>query len=121
MTRTFVTLFLLITIGVQLDAADSRNSPFAAVARHGDTIVATLPTIGMRYVVADAQKPRVTSYGESFQLRDGASVLLYEKHLSYKIICHISPPPAGLRVESTFNAQSFGGITTKKNYFIDAK
>jgi hypothetical protein len=121
MTRTFLTLFLFVAAGIQLDAADSRNSPFATVVRRGDTIVATLPTLGMRYVVAEAQRPRITSYGEPFQFRDGTSVLLYEKHSSYRITCHISPPPAGLRVESTFNAQSFGGTTTKKNYFIDAK
>src|SRR4051812_34201165 len=121
MTRTFLTLLLLVAAGVQLCASDSRNSPFAAVVRRGDTIVATMPSIGIRYVVGDAPKPRVTSYGESFQLRDGASLFLYEKHSSYRVTCHISPPPAGLKVESTLDAQSFGGTTTKKNYFIDAQ
>ena len=121
MTRTFLTLFTLVATGVQLYASDSRNSPFATVVRQGDTIVATLPSIGIRYVVGDAPKPRVTSYGESFQLRDGASVFLYEKHSSYRVTCHISPPPAGLKVESAFNAESFDGTTTKKNYFIEAQ
>src|SRR5205814_2427921 len=106
MTRAFLTLFLFVAAAVQLYGSDSRNSPFATVVHHGDIVIATLPSIGIRYVAGNASKPRITSYGESFQLRDGATVFLYEKHSSYRITCHISPPPTGLKVQCTFNAQS---------------
>ena len=121
MTRTLLALSLLVSAAIQLRAADSSTSPFATVVRRGDTIVAMLPSIGTRYLVGDASNPRVTSYCESFQLRHGESLFLREKHSSYRVTCHISPPPAGFKVESTLNAQSFGGTTTKKNYFIDAR
>lgn len=121
MMHTLLALSLLVASVVQLRAADSGAAPFATVVRYGDTVVATLPSVGIRYVVGDDPTPRVTSYGESFRLRDGASVFLHEKHSSYRITCHISPPPAGLKVESMFNTQSFGGTITKKNYFIDAQ
>jgi hypothetical protein len=120
MTRTLLVLSLFAVSAVQLRAGDSGTAPFATVVRQGETIVATLPSIGTRYVVGDTPEQRVTSYGESFRLRDGASVSLYEKHSSFRITCQISPPPGGLKVQSTFNAQSFGGTTTTKTYFIKA-
>ena len=118
MTRTLAALSLL-TVVAQSQAATT-SEPFATVVRHGDTIIATLPASGVRYVVGDSQQPRVTSYSESFEFHAGASLLLTEKHSSYRVTCRFAPI-AGLQVESTFDARSFGGTTSKKNYFIRAQ
>ena len=107
--------------GIALQAAERTTEPFASVVRRGEAIVATLPASGARFVVRDSPEPRVTTPSESFELRDGASLSLVEHHSHYQITCHISPPPAGLQVESTFDAHSFGGATRKKSYFITAQ
>jgi hypothetical protein len=121
MTRRFIALGLVIAALSSSRAAENASDPFATVVRRGDIIVATLPTTGLRFVVADSPQSRVTSYGESFELRHGASLSLHEKHASYRITCRLVPPPAGLRVESRFDTRSFGRALSEKSYFIKAQ
>ncbi|HEY6154718.1 MAG TPA: hypothetical protein VIW07_13340 [Candidatus Udaeobacter sp.] len=121
MTPRFIALGLVIAALSSSHAAEHASEPFASVVRRGDVIIATLPATGLRFVITDSPKPRVTSYGESFELRDGASLSLHEKHSSYRITCHLVPPPAGLQVESKFDARSFGGTMSEKSYFIKAQ
>ena len=94
---------------------------FASVVLQDPTVVATLPSDRRWLVKIDSAEERLSSAGESFPLRQGTSLSLIEHHSSYQITCHISPPAAGLQVENTFDAHSFGGTTTKKSYFIKAQ
>src|SRR4051794_9316594 len=105
MTVRFIILALVLAVVRSYSAEPS--PPFARVVRSGESVVATLPASGGRFVLADSPQPRTTLLGESFAFRDGASLSLVEKHSSYRITCHLLPR-AGLQIEATFNAQSFG-------------
>jgi hypothetical protein len=113
---------LVISVALATVAiAQSPPFPFATVTLRDSSIVATLSSNRRWLVKRDSAEPRLTSFGESFELREGTSLSLVERHSSYRVTCHISPPPAGLQVESTFDAHSFGGTTTKKSSFIKAQ
>ena len=121
MTPRFIALALVVAALSSSRAAEHASDPFVTVVRRGDVIIATLPATGLRFVIADSPEPRVTSYGESFELRDGASLSLHDKHAIYRITCHLVPPPAGLQVKSKFDGRSFGGTMSEKSYFITAQ
>src|SRR3954452_18276445 len=101
MTARLVALGI-IAVTLAGHAAENATWPFATVVRRGDALIATLPRIGMRYLISSDRTPRVTAYGESFELRDGASLSLDWRHGSYRVTCHLIPAPAGLQVESQF-------------------
>ena len=96
------------------------RSPFHSVIVSDDTIVATLPEVSSWLVDDGSTESRKTKPGESFVLRAGSSLSLYERHSRYRMTAQIIPT-AGLTVESTFDARSFGDGITKKKFFIAAK
>ena len=120
--------FLLTAlIGVVAGGCDSPvpapvadRSPFHSVVVREDTVVATLPEVSQWLVDEGSAEPRKTKPGESFVLRAGSSLSLYERHSSYQVTAQIIPT-AGLTIESTFDARSFGDGVTKKKFFIAAK
>jgi hypothetical protein len=93
---------------------------FQTVVIRSNTIIATLPANG-RWLVADGSgKTRLSESGESFSLRAGSSLRLTEHHSSYVVTPQFSSL-AGLRIESTFDASSFGGKITNRTFFIPAQ
>jgi hypothetical protein len=124
MTVRVIVLWFALGVIALSHSAEPSTEPFAKVARSADTIVATLSAMGGSLVLVDSPQPgmaRSTSPGESFSLRDGASLLLVEHHSSYRITCHLLPPPAGLQIAARFDARSFGGSLSEKTYFIKAQ
>jgi hypothetical protein len=120
MTPRSLILCLFATAIPALCEGEPSTEPFASVTRDGDVVVATLPTIGSRYLIGEtleSAKPRITEYGQSFRLRGGDSVSLQEHHCHFSIISHISPPPAGLEV----HVKCTGIADTEKTYFIKAQ
>jgi len=121
------TFALLVSIMVSVSAAlagevpvSSDPIPFHSVTVSNNVILATLPDSPRWIVAYGIDDRRQTKPGESFTLKDGASLLLAEHHLSYQVTAQLAPTP-GLKIESRFNASSFGRTNTDKSYFIPAK
>ena len=119
MTTRFLSLFIFIVVRVAY-AAERETTLFESVVHRGDVIVVTLSRSGARFAITDSPQPRVAAPGESFQLHDGESLSLSERHSSYRVTCRIAAAPAGLKVLATFDARSFGGAQSEKSYFIKA-
>src|SRR4051812_28704005 len=99
MTARSLALSIFAAAVSALCAGEPSTLPFASVVRDGDVIVATLPTIGIRYLIAEnikSTRPRVTEYGQSFRLHAGESLEFVTHHGRYQISCQFSPAPAGL-------------------------
>jgi hypothetical protein len=71
-------------------------------------------------VVVGASEPRRSMPEESFTMNAGTVIQLYERHSSYQVTARMIPT-AGLAMESTFDARSFGDGVTKRKFFIAAK
>jgi hypothetical protein len=115
-------LLLTVLVGIVAGGCDSPvlrpdadRSPFHSVVVRDDTVVATLPEVSQWLVEECSAKPRKTKPGESFVLRAGSSLSLYEHHSSYQITAQIIPT-AGLTIESTFDARSFGEGIKKRSF-----
>jgi hypothetical protein len=100
--------------------AGSDILPFHSVAVRDGAIVATLPAAPRWLVQIGAAELRMSRPDESFTLQAGSSLRLVEHHLSYLVTAQLTPTP-GLKIESHFNASSFGGTNTVRSYFISAK
>jgi hypothetical protein len=119
--RSLITIVLFAALTSHLiGAADLEASPFQSVVARPDAIIAALPA-GKRWLVKTGSSAlRLSAPGESFKLPAGSSLHLSERHSSYHVTAQLLPA-AGLRIESTFDARSFGGTVTKKSYFIPAR
>jgi hypothetical protein len=104
-----------------LQAADITNTPFQSVLVREDTIIATLPGSGIRWLIESGSTPRRSAkYGEAFTHHAGTSLRLTEKHSSYSFTARVKPFP-GLKVVFTSDTRSFGGTIISKTYFIPAR
>ena len=119
MILRFAAFFLGVALLAQADEAGFPSRPFATVIRQGNTIVATLPMAGPRYQIPFTSAPRSLSPGESFELHDGPSIFIAEKHASYDITCEISPRRAGLHIRAKFDDRVYGD--TQRKYFVNAQ
>jgi hypothetical protein len=118
---TFVFIGLLSGSCATTNApASSDTSPFRSVVVRDGTIVATLPPAPRWIVQVGSAETRPSKPSESFTLQAGSSLRLVEHHLSYQVTAQLTPTP-GLKIESHFDASSFGGTNTNRNYFILAK
>lgn len=117
---------LTILIGIVSGGCDSPvsapadRSPFRSVVVRDGAIVATLPTTATWTVIEGASEPRRSKPEESFTMHAGSVIQLSERHSSYQVTAQIIPT-AGLTIESTFDARSFGDGVTKKKFFVAAK
>ena len=100
--------------------AGSDTLPFYSVAVREGAIVATLPATPRWIVQVGSAESRQSKPSESFTLQAGSSLRLVEHHLSYQATAQFTPTP-GLKIESQFDARSFGGAITNRSYFIPAK
>ena len=98
----------------------SGGSPFQTIATQDGTIVATLRADQRWLVVVGTTEPRLTKPEESFTMLPEAVIRFHERHSNYQVTAQLSPV-AGLVIESTFDARSFGDGITKETYFIAAK
>jgi hypothetical protein len=119
--------FLLTTfIGVMTGGCDSPvttpadRSPFHSIVVRDGAIIATLPATPTWLVTVGTSEPRRSKPEEAFTMRAGSVIRLSERHSSYQVTAQIIPT-AGLTIESTFDARSFGDGVTKKKFFIAAK
>jgi hypothetical protein len=83
-------------------------------------IVATLPKAAVWMVDEGTAQPRRTSPSECFTMQPGTVMSFYEHHASFRATAHLTPT-AGLMIESTFDATSFGDGITRKQYFVAAE
>jgi len=120
MTRSLLVLLLAAGAGSCL-AANAQLFPFQSVVLRGDTIEATLPQNARWLVESPPASPRLSKPSEVFRLRDGQSLRLVERHSTYRCIARVSAQSSGLAIENTFDTHSFGGATTIKTYFIQAR
>ncbi|MEO5916829.1 MAG: hypothetical protein ABIS50_21555 [Luteolibacter sp.] len=119
--------FLLTTfIGVMTGGCDSPvtapvdRSPFQSIVVRDGAIIATLPATIAWMVTVGTSEPRRSKPEEAFTLHAGSVIRLSEHHSSYLVTAQITPK-AGLTIDSTFDARSFGHGVTKKTFFIAAK
>ena len=102
-------------------AADSPGDPFQSVLVRDDTIIATLPAEGARWLIdSGSSSARLSEHGETFTLRAGETLRFVERHSSYSYTAQLTPTP-GLQVTPTVDARSVGGATTDKTFFIPAR
>jgi hypothetical protein len=96
------------------------RSPFQSIAMRDGEIVATLPKFPVWLIDEGTAEPRLTKPFECFTMRPGTVIGFHEHHASFRATAHLTPV-AGLMIESTFSATSFGGGITRKKYFIAAE
>lgn len=119
-------LLIKTLIGLVVSGCDSavpasvERSPFHSVVVRDGAIVATLPSATKWMVRVGDSEPRQSKQAESFTMQAGSVIHLYERHSRYQVTAQIIPK-AGLNIESTFDARSFGDGVTKKKFFISAK
>jgi hypothetical protein len=94
-------------------------APFESVVANGQTIVATLPVRVRLQVIETTSKPRLTQPGEAFTFAAGASLLLTERHSSYRVTAQLEPR-AGVHVIATIDTRSIGGTLSRTQCFIRA-
>ena len=119
-----LTVLSLIIACTPLQAAENAFNPFSRIARRGDVIVATLTPHHRWAVAVGSGHTRDALDGESFQLSDREWLFLAElqdQRLIYRLRGHLSPLPAGVRVEQRFDAHTFTDTRVKKTYFIEAQ
>jgi hypothetical protein len=120
MINRLAALLLVGAVIAVAGAAGDSHTPFVAVKREGNNIVATLPETPKWLVSVEAEDMRLTKPNEAFRLRDGDSLTFFVRHISYKVQAHLAPV-AGLQVELTEDTRSVGGKETKKSYFVKAQ
>jgi len=101
--------------------AKDADSPWQSLSVREQTVVATLPKDKRWLVIFNNQKPRLSSFGESFSLRAGDTLKLAERHTSYTFTPRFAPQPAGLQSVFVFHAESFGGGTERSTSFFPAQ
>lgn len=94
-------------------------APFESVLANDHAIVASLPARIRLQVTEANSKPRLTQPGEAFTLAAGASLLLAERHSSYRVTAQLEPL-AGVHVSATIDTRSIGGTLSRAQYFIRA-
>ena len=115
-------LVYLLAVGCKSKKPPStqeRRSPFHSVIVRDNSIVATLPNAPRWQVREGSDESRLTEPSESFILKDGSSLKLFERHSSYLVTAELTPRQ-GLKIESRFDARSFGDGVTQAEYFISA-
>jgi hypothetical protein len=112
---------ICFSLAISLSAAVAGTFPFESVIQRNNSVVATLPGTPRWLLKQASKETRLTNPGEAFTLQDGDSFSLIERHSNYRVTCRISSGRAGLEIESTFDARSFGDGVTKKKYFIPAQ
>lgn len=119
--------FLLITLicgaagGCEQPApAPAEKSPFHSVIVRGGSIVATLPAAPAWLVGVGTADSRRSTPQEAFTLAPGDVMRLSGRHISHEVTAQIVPE-AGVTIESTFDARSFGDGVSKRKFFIPAK
>ena len=96
-------------------------SPFASVTRRDDTVVAKLrPDASFGLVRGSTHVGEHISGSQSFELRDGESVILSSGHTSYSITCRMSLRPARLYVEGRWFLHDFLRSAVK-TWFVEAE
>ena len=101
-------------------ATETMSGPFRSVVLDGDSVVAALPErLKMQVTEGPSAKYRISQPGEVFRLRGGTSLVLTERHATYRISAQVVPT-AGLVVEATIDARSTGGNLHTKHYFVPA-
>lgn len=119
-------LFLTSLIGIVASGCDSPapapadRSPFHSVVVRDGAIIATLRAKPTWLVTVGTAEPRLSEPEEAFTMHAGSVIELSERHSSYQVTAQIVPT-AGLTIESTFDARSFGKGVTKRKFFIAAK
>jgi hypothetical protein len=82
-------------------------------------MIATLTRNHEWHIAEGASAPRLASEGEQLRLRHDELLWLAEPHgASYRLICHLSPAPAGIEVSSRVEAES---QPFEKKYFLKAQ
>ena len=101
-------------------ATETMSGPFQSVVRDGDAVVATLPArLKMQITEGSGNRYRISQPGETFRLRNGDTLILTERHSSYRILAQIVPT-AGLVVDATADTRSMGGSLQTTHYFVPA-
>jgi hypothetical protein len=100
--------------------APADRSPFHSVNVQDGAIIATLPPRPTWLVLEGGFEPRRSKPEESFTMHAGSAIRLSERHSSYQVTAQIIPK-AGLTIESTIDARSFGDGVTKRKFFVAAK
>ena len=119
-------LFLITFFGVMASGCDSPitppddRSPFQSIVFRDSTIIATLPATPKWLVKVVTAESELSKPDESFTMHAGAVIRLSERHSSYQVTAQIAPT-AGVTIESTFDARSFGKSVTKRRFFVAAK
>jgi hypothetical protein len=82
-------------------------------------MIATLTRNHEWHVAEGSKAPRLAREGERLELRHNELVWLAEPHGAvYRLICHLSPSPAGIEVASRVEA---GSRPFEKKYFLKAQ
>jgi hypothetical protein len=119
MTLRCTILCLAVAGLIPLRAADDAPSPFSTVIVRGNVLVVTLAHNHEWHVAEGSGATRLASEGESLQFRDEELIFIGEPHHAiYRLRCRLSPPPAGVQVESRVEA---GHSPFEKKYFIKAQ
>ncbi|MEO8385966.1 MAG: hypothetical protein ABI583_12035 [Betaproteobacteria bacterium] len=101
-------------------ATEAPSGPFQSVVRDGDSVVATLPArLKMQVTEGAGGRYRITQPGEAFRLQVGTTLVLAERHGSYRISAQVAPT-AGIVVDATIDTRSMGGTLQSKQYFVPA-
>ena len=95
-------------------------SPFESVTVRGDSVVAKLRSdVSFGLVRGSTHVGEHISGSESFELRDGESIILNSGHTSYSITCRMSLRPAGFYVEGRWFLHDFLRSAVK-TWFVEA-
>jgi hypothetical protein len=105
--------------GSSVNAPDDRF-PFQSIVIRDGTIIATLRATPRWLVTVGTSEPELSKPEEFFTMQAGAVIRLSERHSSYQVTAQILPT-AGVTIESTFDARSFGKSITKRKFFVAAK
>jgi hypothetical protein len=117
----FITFIGVITGGCNSpDTPPNDRSPFQSIVFRDGTIIATLPATPRWLIRVGTAESELSKPEESFTLLAGAVIRLSERHSSYKVTAQIVPT-AGVTIESTFDARSFGKSVTKRKFFVAAR
>ncbi len=117
-----VAIFGWLTFGCKPKATPlAETSPFQSMVVLDDSIIVTLPKQASWIVdVENTDISRKAKPGESFTLKDGASLTLVERHSGYRVTAKLTPEQ-GIMIERSSDTRSFGGELKKKKYFIPAQ
>ena len=110
--------FLMMVMAVHdISAETPQPFPFASVTQHEDTILATFPSSGIRWIVKlNSDASHISNYNETITLHGNDNLVLAEKHISTKIIPIVSGDHPGLSITTTSSVSQV--VNKKETLFI---